>query len=170
MTRSKQPAGKTRTPSMPPGNAGKTGPVGGKPPARQRTSRASAVRGLPEVAAVLVDGRRKDIEALRQAGRHSYEGVRRLVRRQVDQLKETLGEWQAVIKVMTIAGPRESVAQLDELGKAALQQSLANIRELADLALANQSEAIAIVRQRLDEDIEEIDRLLRHSAPHGSRR
>jgi len=123
---------------------------------------ARAGRGkLAEVAAVLVDARRKDIDALKQAGMRSYEGTRIVVRRQVEQLKQTLGEWQAVIQVMRLAGPRESVAQLDELGRGALQQALESIRELADLAVQNQSEAIQILRRRIDEDLDEVARQLR---------
>jgi transcriptional regulator with XRE-family HTH domain len=95
----------------------------GAPRATRKTAsvaaKAAARRGLPEIAAVPVDARRKDLDALQQAGRSSYEGVRKLVRRQVTQLKATLGEWQAVIQLMRHVGPRESLVQLDELGKRA---------------------------------------------------
>ena len=96
----------------------------GAPRATRKTAsvaaKAAARRGLPEIAAVPVDARRKDLDALQQAGRSSYEGVRKLVRRQVTQLKATLGEWQAVIQLMRHVGPRESLVQLDELGKRAV--------------------------------------------------
>lgn len=141
------------------------------PDGAPRAARKSrTLPALPEIAAVLVDARRKDIDALQHAGRSSYEGVRKLVRRQVEQLKAALGEWQAVIKLMNHAGPRESVAQLDELGKGALQQAMQGIRELADMALDSQAQAVTIVRRRIDEDLHEIGKLLGDPTPAQGRR
>ncbi len=141
-------------------------------PARASSSRvrksgknaAKGAWGVPEIAAVLIDARRKDVDALKQAGQLSYAGIRAVVRRQVELLKEALGEWQLVVKVMRMAGPQESIARLDDLGRGAMLLALAGIRELAELAIKEQTRAAEVVKRRIDEDLAEIDKLLRKPA------
>ena len=67
---------------------------------------------------------------------------------------------RSMMPCTTQSGPRESVAQLDELGRGAVLLALASVRELADLAVRSQSEAVAVIRRRLDEDMAELHRLL----------
>lgn len=115
---------------------------------------------LRGAAAKLVASRRKDLEAIVAANRTSFEGIQAVVKRQTELLKERIGEWRAVAKVMTLAGPKESFAQLDELTKQSFRMSLANIRELAELSVKTQTEAVDLVRSRIRQSVAEIDALL----------
>jgi phasin family protein len=123
------------------------------------TRRLDAAR-LRAAAVQLLASRRKDLEAVVAANRKSFEGIQAVVKRQTELLKEQIGEWRSVVKVMTIAGPAQSVAQLDELAKGAFRLSLANVRELAELSVKTQAEAFELVRSRIRQDLAEVSALL----------
>ena len=125
----------------------------------QVTQRLDAVR-VRAAAAKLMASRRKDLEAIVAANRKSFEGIQGVVKRQTELLKEQIGEWRSVIKVMAIAGPAQSIAQLDELAKQAFRLSLSNVRELAELSVKTQAEAFALARNRIRQNIAEVSALL----------
>ena len=81
--------------------------------------------------------------------------------RQTAQIKEAAGELQSVGKLMTVIGPKESVRNLDELARAALELALTDIRELSALAASSQREAFEIVHGRVTKNIDEVQQLLR---------
>jgi hypothetical protein len=69
---------------------------------------------LPGVdVAALVDWQRKDLETLVEANRQAYEGVRALIERRNEILKETLAQWQAAVKDATSS---EAIAKQAETG------------------------------------------------------
>ena len=123
------------------------------------TQRLDAAR-LRAAAVKLLARRRKDLEAVVAANRKSFEGIQAVVKRQTELLKAQIGEWRSVAKVMTIAGPAQSVAQLDELARGAFRLSLANVRELAELSVKAQAEAFEMVRSRIRQDLAEVSALL----------
>lgn len=84
-----------------------------------------------------------------------------MVARQMAQLKERIGEVQAVAKVMSVIGPKDSVRHLDDLALASVEMALADVRELAEAAAKSQREAFDLVHQRVNANIEEVQRLLR---------
>jgi phasin family protein len=109
----------------------------------------------------LVQGWRKDLEAIIAANRRSYAGLQEVVRRQAAQIAEAAAELQTVGKVMATVGATESVRNLDDLALASLKLALNDVRELADLAASSQREAFELVQQRVTENIDEVHRLLR---------
>jgi phasin family protein len=123
------------------------------------TRRLDAAR-LRAAAVKLLARRRKDLEAVVAANRKSFEGIQAVVKRQTELLKAQIGEWRSVAKVMAIAGPAQSVAQLDELARGAFRLSLANVRELAELSVKAQAEAFEMVRSRIRQDLAEVSALL----------
>jgi hypothetical protein len=125
-----------------------------------RRSAPAATSRIGDIAALLIDARRKDLDVLAQAGVKSRKGLQAVVRRHIDILKKALREWQSVIKVMRIAGPLESVARIDDLGRGALQMTIVSLRELAALTARTQVEAFDAIKHRIDEDLDEIERLL----------
>lgn len=76
---------------------------------------------LSGLAPAFLELRRKDIQAVVDANKMSYEGLQRVVQRQAQVLKATIGEYQAVVGVMRRAGPAESVDKLDELARGGFQ-------------------------------------------------
>jgi phasin family protein len=116
---------------------------------------------LAGLAGNLVQSWRKDLESIAQASRKSYAGLQTIVSRQTMQIKDAVAELRTVGKVMTVIGPKESVRSLDDLALASLELALADIRELAELAANSQREAFDIVQQRVTENIDEVQQLLR---------
>ena len=116
---------------------------------------------LAGLAGRLVTGWRSDLETIVEANQKSYAGLQDMVARQMAQLKERIGEVQAVAKVMSVIGPKDSVRHLDDLALASVEMALADVRELAEAAAKSQREAFDLVHQRVNANIEEVQRLLR---------
>ena len=158
-----------KTPSKRPSKRGETAPKEATRPRRSADKsaveiarvgqRLDAVR-LRTAAAKLVASRRKDLEAIVAANRKSFEGIQAVVKRQTELLKNQIAEWRSVAKVMSVAGPARSVAQLDELAKRAFRLSLANVKELAELSVRTQADAFELVRSRIRQDVAEVKALL----------
>lgn len=116
---------------------------------------------LAGLAGRLVTGWRTDLETIVEANKKSYAGLQDMVGRQMAHLNERIGEMQAVAKVMTVIGPKDSVRHLDDLALASVEMALADVRELADAAAQSQREAFDLVHRRVSANIEEVQRLLR---------
>jgi phasin family protein len=116
---------------------------------------------LAGLAGRLVTGWRSDLETIVDANKKSYAGLQDMVARQMAQLKERVGEVQAVAKVMSVIGPKDSARHLDDLALASVEMALADVRELAEAAAKSQREAFDLVHQRVNANIEEVQRLLR---------
>jgi phasin family protein len=113
---------------------------------------------LPGVdVAALVDWQRKDMEALVEANRQAYEGVRALIERRNEILQETLAQWQAAVKDATSS---EAIAKQAEAGKQGVQQVIANIRELAEMEAQSRNNAWKVVQDRMQENLANLQKLL----------
>ena len=110
---------------------------------------------------LMMEARRKDLEALAAANRTAVEGVQALGRKQTEILRTTLEEVQSLVKHLTPAGSGGSSASATEVVQQALQKTFTNMRELAESAYKSQSDAFAIVNQRVQENIREVESLLR---------
>jgi phasin family protein len=112
-------------------------------------------------AAAVIEGRRKDIEALAEANKVALTGVQDLVQKQAEILNKTLEQLQSVIQEGKASGSiPENSTQLGELVQKTLHNALGNMRELAELAYRSQSDALRIVYGRAQQNIEELKALL----------
>ena len=115
---------------------------------------------LAGLAGKLIEGWRQDIEAIVQARQRYYEGLQTVVRRQTAQLKDAVGEWRSVAKLVTVIGPKDSISQLDSLVVAAFELALKDIRELSELAASSHRDAFDILRQRVNTNVDQVSQLL----------
>ncbi|OUM01512.1 TIGR01841 family phasin [Variovorax sp. JS1663] len=124
---------------------------------------ADRLQNLPlaGAASTIVESGRKDLAALMEANEKSYQGLQAVVQRQTEMLKASIVEWQGAVKGMSPAEPRENLAKLDALGRAAFKQALDDIRELSELAARSQAEAFDIVSQRIRSNVDEVSKLLK---------
>ena len=90
---------------------------------------------LAGLAGRLVTGWRSDLETIVEANRLSYAGLQDMVARQMAQLKERIGEVQAVAKVMSVIGPKDSARHLDDLALASVMPICWLVAEFGDMAL-----------------------------------
>lgn len=108
----------------------------------------------------IVEAQRKDIEALTEANRQAYDGMKALLDRQAEMLKAAMAEWQAAVKDMAGKSPSENAAKQAELAGLAFGKALANMRELAEMAAKSRDEAWEIVNKRFQENLADLRKLL----------
>ena len=108
----------------------------------------------------LLDSGRKDLQAVMQANEKSYKGLQTVVQRQTEMIKSAITEWQSAAKAMPGSDPKENLAKLDELGRASFQRAIDDIKELANLAAKSQKDAFEVVRQRVQDNVDEVTKLL----------
>ena len=107
-----------------------------------------------DIDAVL-QGRRKDVETLLEVGRIAQSGAQSLAQKQAEMLRASLEDLRSVLSAQatTEGGKPDAVRQ-------AAQKALGNVGELAQIALKSQSAAFDAVRQRTQENINELKGLL----------
>jgi len=112
-------------------------------------------------AAAVVEARRKDIEALAEANRIALAGAQDFMARQREMLQRAVQELRAVILDGTDAGaPRGTPIQLGDLVQKTLQETLGGMRDLAELARKSQSDAVGVVSERMQRNVEELRAML----------
>src|SRR5574338_710422 len=106
---------------------------------------------------------RKDIEALETAQRATLDAIQSVGNKQVELLRTTLDEIQALVKP-TAASEGAASGTMSEAAQQLLQKAHANARELVDTAYESQSEVFAVLSQRLQENLQEVKALLQPKA------
>ena len=115
----RRPAAKKAAPKSRPAPA-----AGSAAPKKAGAAQTLKQLDLAGVAGKLVEGRRKDLQAIVEANKKSYAGIQAVVQRQTAMLKEAIGQWQALAGGMSVAEPRESISKLNEMARASFQSSL----------------------------------------------
>ena len=114
---------------------------------------------LPGVdVAAIVESQRKDMEALVEANRLAFEGIKALAKRRNEILKESLAEWQAGSKDSSGKG---GLSKQADLAKKGVEKAMASIRELAEMEAASRSQAWKVVQDRFQENLATVQKLLR---------
>jgi phasin family protein len=113
---------------------------------------------LPNVdVAALVDWQRKDMEALAEANRQAYEGIKALVERRNEILQETLAQWQAAVKDVATT---DVMSKQAEVTKERVEKAVANFRELSEMEAQARNNAWKIVQDRMQENLGNLQKLL----------
>jgi phasin family protein len=105
----------------------------------------------------LIDWQRRDMEALIEANRQASEGLKALVERRNEILRETLAEWQAAVKDATRA---EAITKRTEAAQQGVQKAIANFRELSEMEAQSRNNAWRIVQERMQENMVSLQKLL----------
>ncbi len=96
--------------------------------------------------ASIIESERKNIEALQQANQAVVEGFQALAEKQAEVFKETMERWQQSVTAEGTAGsPQEGI-----------EQALDNMRQLAEITAESQTKAFDIIRQRVEENIQNL--------------
>jgi phasin family protein len=110
----------------------------------------------------LMESRRKDIEALGEANKLAYEGMQALIQKQTEIFGEAMHQIQSAAQQMsTGSNPAEAMAQQNEFVQKALHQALENMRELAEMARKSQADAMAVIGNRAQQNLQEAGALLK---------
>lgn len=106
----------------------------------------------------LMEARRKDVEALVAANKAAYESMQAIAQKQAEMMTQSL---QAMQEAATkgAAGGADAGKQTEAVRKA-FEKTLADMRELAEMARTSQSEAMAHITQRANEHMQELKQLM----------
>jgi phasin family protein len=102
----------------------------------------------------IVEARRKDIEALMEANKATYQSMQALAQKQAEILNQTM---QGMQEAATSAG---NPAKQTETVRKAFEKTLADMKELAEMASRSQTEAMAHITQRGNEHMQEIRKMM----------
>ena len=105
----------------------------------------------------LIDWQRRDMEALTEANRQASEGLKALVERRNEILRETLSEWQAAIKETTSA---EAISKRADAAKQGIEKAVANFRELSEMEAQARNDAWKVVQDCMQENMANLQKLL----------
>jgi hypothetical protein len=106
---------------------------------------------LAGAAGAVVANGRKDLQALVQVNEKSYEGLQAVVQRQTEMLKASIVEWQGAVKGMAPTAPKENLAKLDAMGKAAFKRAVRTGCEVAGRRFRHRASAYSRQRGRSHE-------------------
>ncbi|HSW05167.1 phasin family protein [Aquabacterium sp.] len=113
---------------------------------------------LPGVDAdALIAWQRKDLDALAEANRQAYAGIKALAERRDEILRETLVQWQEALKN---AIGTDALAKQADSAKLGLQQAIDHVRELAEMETQSRNNAWQVVRDRTQENMANLQKLL----------
>ena len=113
---------------------------------------------LPGVDAdALVEWQRKDLDALAEANRQAYAGIKALAERRDEILRDTLVQWQEALKN---AVGTDAIAKQADAAKRGLQQAIDHVRELAEMETQSRNNAWQVVRDRTQENMANLQKLL----------
>jgi phasin family protein len=105
----------------------------------------------------LVDWQRKDMEALAEANRQAFEGIKTLIDRRNEILQDTFTQWQATVRDSTSA---EAISKQTEAVKQGIETAIANFRELSQLEAQARNNAWKVVQDRIQENLSNMQKLL----------
>jgi len=118
---------------------------------------------LPRIdIATVLEWRRKDIDALTEAGTTAVAGMQSLARKRSEILHTTMTGIQSLVARSTASGREPAAANPAALVQEALEKTLTDVQELADTAYRAQSDSFAVVTRRVAEHVEEWKALLQH--------
>jgi phasin family protein len=101
----------------------------------------------------LADDAQKNIEALQEANRTVVEGWRTLAEKQMEMFQQTVQRWQDASTGEGSAFSAESAEKQAQLAREGIEQTLAHMKELAEIATQSQSKAFEIMRSRFEENM-----------------
>jgi phasin family protein len=116
---------------------------------------------LPGIDAdALIEWQRKDLDALAEANRQAYDGIKALLERRDDILRETLAPWREALRN---AASKEALARQSESAQRGVQQVIDHIRELSDLEAQVRNNTWKVVQDRMQENLGNLQKLLQPS-------
>lgn len=105
----------------------------------------------------IVDSQRKDLQALADANREAYEGIKALAERRNEILKESLAQWQGAMKD---AAGGDAMKRQAEAAQKGVTQAVAHFRELAEMEAAARSKAWKVLQDRFQDNLANLQKLL----------
>jgi len=111
--------------------------------------------------AAIVEARRKDIQALVDANTASMASMQALASKQTEMLSQAMQGMQDAAKSLVGASGSADMGKQGEVIRKGFEKTLANMKELADMAQQAQTAAMAKITQRATSQMEEIKAMVK---------
>ena len=99
---------------------------------------------------------RKNIEAMSAAQKLLVEGAQAITKRQTDIVRRNIEQnADAVRKVAEASSPQEKMIQQADVARTSIERAISDARELSELVVKSQREALNIISGRVLENLEE---------------
>ncbi len=113
---------------------------------------------LPGVdAGAVLEWQRKDLQALAEANRQAYEGMKALAERRNEILRENLAHWQ---DSMQEPAGKDALAKQGEAMQRSLKKAMKDFQELAALEAKARTDAWKVVQQRMQDNMASLQQLM----------
>jgi phasin family protein len=114
---------------------------------------------LPGIdVAAIIESQRKDMEALAEANRQAYEGIKALAQRRNEILRGTLVEWQEAMKDAT---GKDALSKNTDRARQGVKKAIDNFRELAEMEAETRRKAWKVLQDRFQENLANLQNLLK---------
>lgn len=94
-----------------------------------------------------------NMDAISEAGRITVEGLQTLASRQQEMLAEAFSDFQETAKGVAGGNGSDLMSKPVEVARQSFEKSVANLRELAEIAGKSQTEAWTVLGRRFQESI-----------------
>ncbi len=116
-------------------------------------------------ASAIMETQKRNMEAIVQANRLSFEGTQALMHRQGEIVRQAVEEVSRAVQSMSAAGtPDEVMSKQTELVKDAFERTLSNVRELAEMGAKSNQEAVEVLNKRVSDSLEELKSQIKATA------
>jgi phasin family protein len=109
----------------------------------------------------IVEARRKDIDALVQANQAAYEGMQALANKQSELLKTAMQDIQSAVQGAASGVGAGDPGKQAEIARKAYEKVLGDMKDLAEIARASQTDAMAKITQRGTEHLDEVKKMMK---------
>ena len=114
---------------------------------------------LPGIdVSAIVESQKKDMEALAEANRQAYEGIKALAQRRQEILQDALSQWQDAMKDAT---GQDALQKSADRAKKNVQKAIDNFRELAEMEAEARKKAWKVLQDRFQENLANMQKMLR---------
>ncbi len=111
--------------------------------------------------APIIESRRKDMEAIVEANKATYEAMQALARKQAEILTQNMQRIQDFAKGLATGGAGAiDPAKQAELVRRAYQKALTDMKDLAEMTRKSQVDVMAVITKRATQSMQEIQKLV----------
>jgi len=107
----------------------------------------------------IIEGRRKDIEAIVKANEIALNGIKSVADKQAEMLQTVLGEIGTKLKSMAQDGSPS--AKATEMAQQTIEKALGAMRTLAEANGQSQAQVLDVINTRVQQSIDEIRQTLK---------
>jgi phasin family protein len=104
----------------------------------------------------IIEGGRKDIEALLDANKSAYESMQVVARKQTEILTQAMHNLQEYARTAATGGAGSQA----ELARKTFQKALADMTDLADTVRKSQADAMSSITQRATQSLQDLRKLV----------